>query len=314
MHPQASFGKPRARKSAPAYCPVDHLKPGRPARNDEERAAHHAEIERRYSEPLKNCSEQRRIAILRRCDLEILCRASDVPEDGGLDWLDIAANHLAFIYRKTDAKIAAILKWRARFTPMVEIDTATKLAKRVIADPRMPNADTLGWRLGLTMERRAALGITTIGGIGSTKAKRAASRKERNNAAKRASRAKAGAASHATSEARTKPWIKLGISRRTYYRKGLNDTAGTETGTAHTKCVVVDAKQCHGGAQRARLARAFGPEVRVSPGCDARRFTVDVPAEFRATMLAASRDIMAATIPQIGAFQRAVVAARTGRQ
>jgi hypothetical protein len=211
MHRQASFDKV-------AFRPRDHLKPGRPARDDDERAARHAEIERRYAKPLKDCGDQRRIAILRRRDLENLCRASDVPEDGGLDWLDIAANHIAFIYREVDAKIAAILRWRARFTPMVEVGMARELAERVVADPRMPKADELAHRLGLTMVRRTELGITTIGATDCGKAARAALRRKRDAARHKALRAKAGAAPHSNSARCTKPWQVRGISRATYYR------------------------------------------------------------------------------------------------
>lgn len=281
MHPQRSFDKAQVRaKPTPAYRPHDHLAPGRPARNDDERAARRAEIERRYAKPLKDCSDQRRIAVLRRRDLENLCRASDVPEDGGLDWLDIAANHLAFIHSKADAKIAAILRWRARFTPMVEVGTATELAERIIADPRMPKADELAHRLGLTMARRTELGITTIGAIDCGKAKRAALRRKRNNAAKRARRAKAGAAPHAMSVAKLKPWMALGISRATYYRHRQNETDETNSGTAHAK---------HVGLSVVATVNPLAPVCR-APGAPsesvvARVFGGDVPEHFRARMV-----------------------------
>jgi hypothetical protein len=264
MHPRASFGKS-------TFTPHDHLRPGRPARNDEERAARHAEIERRYRQPLKDCSEQRRIAVLRRRDFETFCRASDVPDDGGLDWLEIAANHLAFIYSKPGAMVAAVLRWRERFTPMVAVGTATELAERVIADPCMPKADELAHRLGLTMEMRTALKITTIGAVDMNKAERAALRRERNNAAKRARRAKAGAAPHAASAARSEPWKAFGISRRTYYRK-VKRTGGTHSGTAHTKCVVVGAKSCHDDAFAPSRPRAGAP-ARIGRQCASNRLS-----------------------------------------
>jgi hypothetical protein len=50
-------------------------------------------------------------------------------------------------------------------------------------------------------------------------ADRARLRKERNSAAKRARRAKLGAAPHSLSAARTEPWAVIGISPRTWYRK-----------------------------------------------------------------------------------------------
>lgn len=288
MHPAPNFDKTQARTPAPAYRPVDHLRPGRPARSDDERAVRHAEIERRYKQPLKNCSEQRRIAILRRCDLETLCRASDVPEDGGLDWLDIAANHIAFIYRKADAKIAAILRWRARFTPMVEVGAATELAWRVIANPRMPNADELAHRLGLTMARRTELGITTIGATDCDKGERAALRKERAAARESARRLATGAVPHATSARRTKPWQARGMSRATYYRNRQNETGETNSCAAHTKCVVPDTKLSHDDVRDARCARHVAPEFRGFDG--------DVPDGFRTRMASLASTLRRAAI------------------
>jgi hypothetical protein len=163
MRLASSFGKP-------AFAPRDHLKPGRVARNEQERARQLAEIEARHTKPRKNANPQRRIALLRMYDLENLCRASDVPDDGGWEYLTTAAHQIAFIYRKADAKIAAIVAWGRRFTPSIPADRAKLLAERVIANPRLPSADKLGWRLRLTVEMRTALGITTIGAIGTTKA------------------------------------------------------------------------------------------------------------------------------------------------
>jgi transcriptional regulator of acetoin/glycerol metabolism len=50
-------------------------------------------------------------------------------------------------------------------------------------------------------------------------ADRARLRKERNTAAKLARRAALGAAPHALSAERMKPWLDLGISRSTFYRE-----------------------------------------------------------------------------------------------
>src|SRR4051812_7338082 len=163
MHPHRSFGKS-------TFTPRDHLKPGRPARNGDERAARRAEIEARYKESRKNDNPHRLIALLRMYDLEKLLRLSDLPDDGGWEHLTIAANHIAFIYRRADAKIAAIIAWGRRFTPKIPIERAKLLAERIVVSPCLPSADKLGWRLGLTMEKRAALRITTIGAIGTTKA------------------------------------------------------------------------------------------------------------------------------------------------
>jgi hypothetical protein len=297
MHPAASFGKT-------SFAPRDHLKPGRPPRNDAERAACHAEIARRYAKKaLKNCSAQRRIAVVRLHDLKTLCRASEIPADDGWNWLTIAANHIAFIYRKPAAQLAAAVAWGRRFTPL-PLNVVKVLAEQAIAKPCMPTADKLAEQLQLDYATRMSLGITTIGAIDCDKAKRAALRKKRNNAAKRVSRAKAGAVPHANSAERTKPWIKLGISRRTYYRKGLNGTDGTNSGTAHTKCVVVVPKQCHGVKPLTSRPRAGGP-ARVEPERAVPRlsgtgpFTISIP-ELRAMTLRRVASIIAngATMPK----------------
>ena len=210
MDQRIDIGKPR-------YTPRDHLKPGRVARTEPERARQHAEIKSRHSRTSKKDDPQRHVALLRINDIEIYCRASDVPADGGLDHLTIAANHLAFIYRKTAAKIAAIVAWSRRFTPSIPPDKARLLAARIVANPRMPTADKLGWRLGLTMERRAALGITTIGAIDMDKAERLVLRKKKDAEGARLRRAAKSSGKPRGRPSKGKPWLELGISKTTYY-------------------------------------------------------------------------------------------------
>jgi hypothetical protein len=204
----------------PAYIPHDHLKPGRPAHNDEGQARLHAEIDRRYAdnkdERRKRDNPFRHVALLRMNDIEKMCRASDDPAD---DWehLTAAANHIAFIYRKPVAKIAAIVKWSRRFTPSIPIDGARLLAERIVAKPHMPTADKLGWRLGLTMEKRTELGITTIGAIDMTKAERLALRKKKDAEAARQRRAAQSSGKPRGRPSKGKPWEALGISKTTFY-------------------------------------------------------------------------------------------------
>jgi hypothetical protein len=129
------------------------------------------------------------------------------------------ANHLAHL-DEPDCRITA---WLRRWAPWFGDDRTTALIRAVTPKPLKWRADKLAQRLGLNHATRRRLGITTIGATDCGKAKRAALRRKRNNAAKRASRARAGAASHATSTARAKPWVALGISRRTYYRVDILD-------------------------------------------------------------------------------------------
>jgi hypothetical protein len=171
---------------------------------------------------------------------------------------------------------------------MIEVGTATELAERVIADPRMPTADELGHRLGLTDARRTELGITTIGGIDCDKAKRKARRRKRAAARERARRAKTRAAPHAASKAQTQPWIDDGVSRRTYFRKqrakrhdaGTNGTNGSNSCAAHTQCV---------GLSFDATVKPLAPAVCRAPGAPsenviARVFVGVVPDDYRARM------------------------------
>jgi hypothetical protein len=162
-------------------------------------------------------------------------------DDAGLDDIFVMANHLAQL-AEPDQRITA---WLRRWAPWHGEGSTVALIRSVTPKPLKWRADVLARQLGLDYATRMRLRITTIGAIDCGKAKRAALRRKRNNAAKRASRARDGAASHATSAARTKPWLALGISPRSYYRKRLNGTGGTNSGTACPEDIVVDAKQCH---------------------------------------------------------------------
>jgi hypothetical protein len=90
-------------------------------------------------------------------------------------------------------------------------------------DWRRWRADKLAWRLRLTSADRATLKITTIGSIDKAKSQRWHERRERARAAKeerrRATGAKARADYEAAALSRQQPWLELGISRRTWYRR-----------------------------------------------------------------------------------------------
>jgi hypothetical protein len=173
-------------------------------------------------------------------------------DDAGLDDIFVMANHLAQL-AEPDQRITA---WLRRWAPWYGEDSTVALIRSVTPTPIKWRADVLARQLGLDYATRTRLRITTIGAIDCGKAKRAALRRERNNAAKRASRAKGGAASHATCAARTEPWKALGISPSTYYRKRRNGARDTNSGTACPKDIVVDAKQCHDAEALPPVSRA----------------------------------------------------------
>jgi hypothetical protein len=98
--------------------------------------------------------------------------------------------------------------------------------------------------LNLTDDVRTALKITTIRAVDCSKARRVKRAKSNDADYQRAKRAEAGARPQAVSAERTEPWKALGISRRTYYRRGLNGT-GTDSSGAD-RLYVDTTKQCHG--------------------------------------------------------------------
>ena len=94
----------------------------------------------------------------------------------------------------------------------------------MLAKPRRWRADTLGNHLGLREAERRHLRIVTIGSIEVTKAQRLKRRRERGRGRDEARRRSKGAKPRreyeANSISRAKPWERLGISRKTWYRRG----------------------------------------------------------------------------------------------
>ena len=107
-------------------------------------------------------------------------------DDAGLDDIFVIANHLAHL-AEPDQRIRA---WLRRWAPWHGDDRTVALIRAVTSKPLKWRADALAQRLGLDYATRTRLGITTIGAIDCGKVKRATLRRKRNNAAKRASRAK----------------------------------------------------------------------------------------------------------------------------
>jgi hypothetical protein len=137
-------------------------------------------------------------------------------DDAGYDDVLLALHHLA---RTTNPRrrIAYWLEWRA---PWFHDD---ELIEQILAAPSAFKADQLAKRIGLTDERRSRLKIKTIGAIDVPKKEREKRRKAKDAEYRRARRRKAGAKPRAEYEAQsteqTKPWLALGISRRTWFRR-----------------------------------------------------------------------------------------------
>jgi hypothetical protein len=211
----------------------------------------HQKIARKYS--------RRKPTHGRRCPAIVAFRIRDLQtfvgdrygatmpdDDSGLDDFIVLAQHVA---RLGDPR--ALRACAARWCPWLTDDAYDVIVAEINASPRRWTADSLARRIGLDDATRTRLGITTIGAIDCSKVQRSNRRRKRNNAAKRTG-------SHATSAERTKPWLALGFSRRTYYRKLANGTFGTDSGTAALDSVLLR-NQCHDGGpprQRGILDRA----------------------------------------------------------
>src|SRR5262245_6810320 len=147
-------------------------------------------------------------------------------DDAGRDDARIMAHHLAGL-RGNDRRIA---EWLEIWAPWMPATDAEALATAALSKPLRWRADTLGKLLNLSRAERDSLRIRTIGDIESTAAERRAARQERARLRKEARRRAAGSTQRqqyeVSSVSRTKPWIALDISRRTWYRLG-KPSAGT---------------------------------------------------------------------------------------
>lgn len=142
-------------------------------------------------------------------------------DDAGRDDLLLAAMHIAATFKNPAEHIPG---WVALWAPWLSQAECDDLIARVTAKSFTLLADTMAWRLGLTMAERTMLRITTIGAIDCNKEARLQRRQDQKNAGKEARRRKAGAVTRTEyevrSDARTKPWEAMGMSRRTWYAKG----------------------------------------------------------------------------------------------
>lgn len=167
------------------------------------------------------------IVALRIADLSTLFRSrygTVLPDDdAGRDDIRLAVDHLAALAHPA----RAITRWLETWAPWMTLGEQRQVIADGIAGQRNWKADALAWRLRLTKEERTMLGITTIGAIDHGKAARKKRRKERERERQAAKRRAAGAVPRAQYEGQSlekqKPWLAEGISRRTWYRRRLND-------------------------------------------------------------------------------------------
>jgi hypothetical protein len=201
--------------------------------------AKHQEIAVRYAWDAKQKRRNRRASVKEHVRLHELERlffdrygGQCLPDDdAGLGDFYVAAQHIAQTYGNPDEHIAA---WAALWAPWLrEVDLANMIHK-VKTYPRKWKADTLAWELGLRMETRTRLGITTIGAIDCNKEQREEVQRQAGKERERARRRKAGAIPRQqyedASAASTKPWEALGMSRSSWYAKGKPMPRQDQTG------------------------------------------------------------------------------------
>lgn len=187
------------------------------------------EIAMRYSWRAERQQGERRpspMQNVRMRDLERLFQhryGEHLPDDdAGTDDLEIAAHHIFHFPGGTFEQ--RLRSWSRLWAPWADEAILSRLAAKVSRGPLKWKADTLATWLRLTYADRTLLKITTIGAIGFGMEDRLKRRKEAARDRQRIRRRKARAINReeyeAASDARNRPWVATGMSRRTWYRKG----------------------------------------------------------------------------------------------
>ena len=140
-------------------------------------------------------------------------------DDAGRDDLTVALHHLACLAHPQ----RKIELWARLWAPWLTLAELDQIAAPIILRPNRWKADALAWRLRLTKDDRRMLGITTIGAIDETKAQRAKRRRDKDRHRKASARRGLGVKLRKVYEDQStehaKPWLALGVSRRTWYRR-----------------------------------------------------------------------------------------------
>lgn len=236
---------PPPRKITPPRDYFASLRASHRPLTDVEKVILRAEMMRRYAwrdEQQRRANPLRLLTLVRLNELERIWLDNYglyLPDDdSGWDDLDVMAHHLAHLGGSADKIAARIVEWAAMWTEF-PTDKVTRLARQIATNPpRKWKADTLAWRLQLTMAQRTRLKITTIGAIDVKPADRPAwlrgHHRQRKETERRANGVKPRAEYLAGSISAEKPWVAQGMSRATWYRKGKPKRPG-ETSVADHK-------------------------------------------------------------------------------
>jgi hypothetical protein len=150
-------------------------------------------------------------------------------DDAGRDDALVVCCHLARC-REPDRRMR---RWLELWAPWMPPDEQATLITNVSANPLRWRADPLGKRMGLTAAERSRLRITTIGstdmGKADRKARRRQQRRDRDRRYREQQRRAKGAKPRKdyvdNALTRQKPWLVMGISRRSWYRRQRGTSA-----------------------------------------------------------------------------------------
>lgn len=198
-------------------------------------AARLSEISHRYAWHDREQRKRRRhsvIVTIRMRELERLFAFRYGPtlpdDDAGRDDALVMAHHIA----QLGMPQGHIPAWLAIWAPWMSKVECAALVARVVKAPLRWTADGLATRVGLDAATRTTLMITTIGSYDTSKDERVESRRQRDKEGHQTRRRKAGAVSRAEYEtgsaARAEPWRAMGMSRRSWYRKGKPSPAPSQ--------------------------------------------------------------------------------------
>jgi hypothetical protein len=176
--------------------------------------------------------------IVRSCQWR---RTHGVPIDEA-GFIRVAANLLAFMPQGSDYYTLNALAAKCGFGDLDEAAVMAAVHERVFSWPL--SGETAGALLDLTAEERSRCAIRTMKAVDEppeeAAARRAEERREYHRLYKARLRRDHGATAQADSLSRTKPWVALGISRATYYRRNQQVPRETDSST-HIDSVAVDA-------------------------------------------------------------------------
>jgi len=135
--------------------------------------------------------------------------------------------------RKATDQIWSVMEAAKRMGGRISEAEASAITKEASTTRKHPTADNLANFLHVTYAQRQALGLTTIGSVDVKKRARKELRKRRDRLAKEKKRRALGMRPQSESLSATKPWEKLGKSRRTWYRQNkLRTGTGTTLSAA----------------------------------------------------------------------------------